>query len=104
MFKTPNIVCWRVFNSWIIIFQSDLSVPDDKLTALQATEFSRLVSLQRPSNIETRDKQVINVIQENQNSMFPYINKHLCYSCSRNYSEINECSFKEHMDKLMSSN
>ncbi|KAJ0182538.1 hypothetical protein K1T71_001907 [Dendrolimus kikuchii] len=60
------------------ICESVLNIPDGRLTALQATDFSRIVSLQKPSKINTHDKNVIKIVQENQHSMFPYISAAKC--------------------------
>lgn len=82
------------------ICKSTINASDKKLTALQATNFSRLVSLKRPNiDYDARAKEIVPENQED--CMFPYLNRHLCYSCSRNYSELNHGTFLQYIDKLM---
>ncbi|XP_014356131.2 cytoplasmic tRNA 2-thiolation protein 2 [Papilio machaon] len=60
---------------------------NEKLTAIEATNFSRTVSNFHPGqylNEETRPKELTN---EHDGSMFPFINEYFCYCCSKNYLE-----------------
>ncbi|XP_039759755.1 cytoplasmic tRNA 2-thiolation protein 2-B [Pararge aegeria] len=67
--------------------QSIVALKSAKLTAVEATIFSRQMCF-KPS--ATNDKiEVMQSISEDKNPIFPNINETLCYGCSRNYSELN---------------
>lgn len=70
---------WVVYTNLIlfICFQNPLTTRALKLSALDATNFSRTVSFGKPLGEDNLTE-----------TMFPYIDEHFCYSCSRNYSEM----------------
>lgn len=79
-------------NSLFAMFQSHLNHKSNKMTALQATIFSRTVSNCQPSEYSDVDQNInAKLTLENENhhtmSLFPYIDNHLCYSCSKSYLE-----------------
>lgn len=60
------------------------------LTAVDATMFSKKVSFNKcgeESNID-------DVLNNEDNTMFPFIYDSLCYCCSRNYAELQDCKQK----------
>lgn len=61
----------------LFFFQNPLTKRSLKLSALDATNFSRTVSYGKSPHEEDFCE-----------TMFPYIDECLCYSCSRNYSEM----------------
>lgn len=63
-----------------------------KLSALEATNISRIVSfgnMHFKPDLENNSNLISSLENNAQNSMFPLINKYLCYGCSRNHSEMN---------------
>ncbi|KAJ8712941.1 hypothetical protein PYW08_008245 [Mythimna loreyi] len=81
------------------ICESDLQTKDLKLSALEATNLSRTVSFgntELKQNLE-KNADFLNNFDDFNSSMFPLINKYLCYSCSRNYSEMNQSKLPLHI-------
>ncbi|CAH2050379.1 unnamed protein product, partial [Iphiclides podalirius] len=71
--------------------KSYFNMMTEKMTAIQATIFSRTVSNCQPSEYYNVDQNT-NVKSpldhhHHKTSMFPYIDNKLCYSCSKNYLE-----------------
>ncbi|XP_047984784.1 cytoplasmic tRNA 2-thiolation protein 2 [Leguminivora glycinivorella] len=85
-----------------VLCKSFLRTQSTKLTALEATNFSRVVSLQSPNNTDLKTiEHQVNC--SNEKSMFPYVNDRLCYGCSRNYLEINNSTLPRHIhDAILS--
>ncbi|XP_023939475.1 cytoplasmic tRNA 2-thiolation protein 2-A [Bicyclus anynana] len=66
--------------------QSNITFKSSKLTAVEATIFSRQMCTNKAG---VNDKiEVMQSITEDKNPMFPSIYKTLCYGCSRNFSEL----------------
>ncbi|XP_059050430.1 cytoplasmic tRNA 2-thiolation protein 2 [Achroia grisella] len=69
-----------------MLCESILKKKESKISALEATNYSRLVS---STNSEDKNKFHDNTqIERTSLSMFPYIDQYLCYGCSRIYSEM----------------
>ncbi|XP_072943637.1 cytoplasmic tRNA 2-thiolation protein 2 [Epargyreus clarus] len=73
-----------------------------KLTAIQATTFSRIVSFANKQN-ESQLDDLINSHHEgiSGKSMFPFIHTHLCYCCSRSYAEMDGTTLQQHIQRLI---
>lgn len=85
------------------VFQSDLRMKNNKLTALDATNFSKMVS-ERSSNTDGNNDILKNLgDQQSMKSMFPFINEHLCYGCSRNYLEMDHSMLPYYIQKTLKS-
>ncbi|KPI94851.1 Cytoplasmic tRNA 2-thiolation protein 2 [Papilio xuthus] len=67
--------------------KSSLASNNEKLTAMEATNFSRTVSNFHPGQ-NLNETRPIESTNEYDSSMFPFINKYFCYCCSRNYLEL----------------
>ncbi|XP_026319770.1 cytoplasmic tRNA 2-thiolation protein 2 [Hyposmocoma kahamanoa] len=82
-----------------IMCQSNVGTEKTTLTAFDATNFSRTIS-----NSELLDGGSSNHLHFTENninkSMFPFIYKHLCFSCSRNYSEMKH-TLPNHVQNLL---
>ncbi|XP_013191193.1 cytoplasmic tRNA 2-thiolation protein 2 [Amyelois transitella] len=77
------------------ICESDLDMENSQLSALEATSFSRIISIMEPQH-RNRD----NITNKN-SSLFPYIHKFLCYGCSRNLSEASNSELPSYiLDKI----
>lgn len=82
----------------ISLFQSNLGTEKTTLTAFDATNFSRTIS-----NSKLLDGGSSNHLHYTENinkSMFPFIYKHLCFSCSRDYSEMKH-TLPNHVQNLL---
>ncbi|CAH2102555.1 unnamed protein product [Euphydryas editha] len=75
-----------------VVCQSNLDNNDLNLTAVDATVFSRKVSLRQSG--ESKYNEDSQNIEEN-NLMFPFIYQSLCYCCSRNMSELGNNKIKQ---------
>ncbi|XP_053609297.1 cytoplasmic tRNA 2-thiolation protein 2 [Plodia interpunctella] len=73
------------------ICESDINGDSSKLSALEASSYSRMISLMEPPKRNSDKKWNENT------SLFPYIQKSLCYGCSRNYSEMSNCRLPSHI-------
>ncbi|KAH9636537.1 hypothetical protein HF086_014798 [Spodoptera exigua] len=90
-----------------LICESDLDMKNMKMSAFEATNVSRIVSLKDsqadPTYQETSD--ILHHMQNNTNtSVFPLINKYLCYGCSRNHSEMNLHKLPNQLQKALRTN
>ncbi|CAH0405392.1 unnamed protein product [Chilo suppressalis] len=66
-----------------LICESGINKNQCKLTALEATNYSKIVSMAQQESTSGIGSPI-----EQQFSMFPHVNKYLCYACSKNYSEM----------------
>ncbi|CAG9796620.1 unnamed protein product [Diatraea saccharalis] len=73
--------------------ESCLSDTEYNLSALEATNYSRTVSID-----QEKAKCLNNPID--QHSMFPHVKKYLCYTCSKNYLEIDPATLPVHFKHL----
>lgn len=88
-----------------LICESDLDVKSMKLSAFEATNISRMVSLENNLSNPTFEKtsDIVHRLENNTStSVFPLINKYLCYGCSRNHSEMNLHKLPHHLQKALS--
>ncbi|XP_073957441.1 cytosolic thiouridylase subunit 2 isoform X2 [Choristoneura fumiferana] len=90
-------------NQQCVLCECDLRMKNNKLTALDATNFSKMVS-ERSNNIHSNNDKLENLgDQESMKSMFPFINERLCYGCSRNYLEMDHCKLPCYIQKTLQS-
>ncbi|XP_063548664.1 cytoplasmic tRNA 2-thiolation protein 2-A [Cydia strobilella] len=89
-------------NEKCVLCKSILRTKSTKLTALDATNFSRVVSLQSPSNADFKEIEH-QANYSNEKSMFPYVNDRLCYGCSRNYLEIDNSTLPRYIHDAIQS-
>lgn len=83
----------------IMLFQSNVGTEKTTLTAFDATNFSRTIS--NSELLDGESSNHLHFIENNINkSMFPFIYKHLCFSCSRNYSEMKH-TLPNHVQNLL---
>lgn len=78
-------------NMKCILCESGITEAEAKLSALEATNYSRTVN-------QTDNTEKISL------SMFPHVNKHLCYACSKNYLEMDPKTVPIRINQLLSSN
>lgn len=71
----------------ILLFQSNVGTEKTAITAFDATNFSRTISSSRLQDGES-SSHLHNTENNINKSMFPFIYKYLCFSCSKNYSEM----------------
>ncbi|XP_068626865.1 cytoplasmic tRNA 2-thiolation protein 2 [Battus philenor] len=70
--------------------KSSFNVKRNKITAVDATNFSRTMSNFLPSNNTTSTMSTLQMSTDDSTvnlSMFPFLDDHFCYCCSRNYLE-----------------
>lgn len=78
------------------MLQTAIGEQDQKLSALQATDYSKHVSignLQYKSNDSNDDHSNL--------SMFPHVNKLLCYTCSRHVSEMDHAKLPLQINQML---
>ena len=77
-----------------------------ELSALEATNLSRTVSYgntQLKQDLINNPDLLNNIDEDVSASMFPLIHKHLCYGCSRNYSEMSQSKLPVHIQNVFMS-
>ncbi|XP_026731275.1 cytoplasmic tRNA 2-thiolation protein 2 [Trichoplusia ni] len=74
------------------ICKSDLNKKNMKLSALEATNISKTVSFGNRHFKQDLEKnsELLSMLENDTQNMFPLIYKHLCYGCSRNHSEMSK--------------
>lgn len=82
------------------MFQSNLNTKNFNMTALEASNVSKIVSF---SNSQSNHSSDLSNIFGNDTctAVFPLVHTYLCYGCSRNHSEMSKSHLPQHLQNIL---